>query len=178
MEKIMRFFILLTLVFLNFYQAAEVKAGIEKIAEHGAWKVFKGNEGKSPVCFMQSAPVKEEGTFSKREKPVLTVTNRPGKKEFDVVSIKVGYPFKKDFECPATVLLGKGKVVPFKLFTNEDTAWAEDEKMDATFVKAMKSGQTLVVEGLSPKDTTSKDIYSLEGFSKAYEALCDACPRS
>lgn len=173
----MQFFMFLVLVYLSFYQIAEAKGGIEKIAEHGAWKVFKGNEGKNAVCFMQSTPTKEEGTFSKRDNPLLTVTNRPGKKEFNVVSIKVGYPFKKDFESPATVLLGKGKAVPFKLFTNEDIAWAEDEKMDAALVKAMKAGQTIVVEGLSPKDTTSKDTYSLEGFSKAYEALCDACPR-
>lgn len=173
----MRFFISIALGCILYGQGVEAKNNIEKIAEHGHWKVYTGTQNKQAICFMQSTPTKEEGSFTKRGEAIVTVTHRPEKNEFNVVSIKAGYSYKKDSDCSISIVQGPGKANSFSLFTHEDAAWGEDEKADAALVKSMKSGSIMVAKGESLKGTTSEDTYSLDGFTKAHEALSEACPR-
>ena len=39
----------------------------------------------------------------------------------------------------------------------------------------MKTGDNLIVTGLSSKGVASQDTFSLDGFSKAYAAISEAC---
>jgi uncharacterized protein YuzE len=63
----------------------------------------------------------------------------------------------------------------FILFTRGAHAWTKDETEDRALIDVMKSGETMVIEGESIKNTTSTDTYSLLGFTKAYNAMVAAC---
>ena len=61
------------------------------------------------------------------------------------------------------------------LFTNNSTAWAQTEKDDASLIKYMKLGNTMIVKGISSRGTNTKDTYSLKGFVAAYKAMNKKC---
>ncbi len=42
-------------------------------------------------------------------------------------------------------------------------------------VDAMKKGSGMMVHGISARDTETIDTYSLQGFTKAYNAIGEAC---
>ena len=51
---------------------------------------------------------------------------------------------------------------------DEEQAWLKDVEEDEELIKAMISGNYIVVAAQSPKNTCSLDVYSLMGFTKAY----------
>ena len=62
----------------------------------------------------------------------------------------------------------------FKLFTDNEDAWAYDGD-DGALIEAMKRGRAMVVRGQSWRGTKTKDHFSLRGFTKSYQAISDAC---
>lgn len=133
------------------------------------WNVFTLDQGGQRVCYIASAPSKEEGTFTNRGEPYLLVTHRSAK--VDEVSLSAGYPFKGNSEVIVSID-GKQRA---KLFTKDELAWAYSEKDDVELVQAMKKGGNLVAAGVSQKDTKSKDTYSLKGISSAYKRMKELC---
>ena len=75
----------------------------------------------------------------------------------------------------ADVLVTIDRKQKFKLFADKETAWTLDDKADRALVQAMIKGSTMVVEGLSSRGTKTRDIYSLSGFGKMYQAIGKAC---
>ena len=63
----------------------------------------------------------------------------------------------------------------FRLFTDEKTAWARDSKTDKKLVKAMRSGNQLVINGVSSRGSKTRDIYSLLGFTSAHNTINRTC---
>ena len=47
--------------------------------------------------------------------------------------------------------------------------------LDQKLVSQMKRGDNLIVTGLSAKGVASQDTFSLDGFTKAYAAISEAC---
>ena len=86
------------------------------------------------------------------------------------MSIAAGYAFKEN--SPAWIIIGKKKT---ELFTDAQHAFAYDAKADKDLVKSMIKGATMVVKGMSSRDTKTTDTYSLKGFTAAYKAINLAC---
>lgn len=143
---------------------------IERLGDFSDWSAFKYEENGSVVCFMASEPTKAEGAYTTRGKIHAMVTHRPGEQRTDEVSIQAGYPYKED----APVEVGVGSVT-VRLFTQGDSAWAVDKDTDKKLVQAMIKGSTMVVQGTSARGTNTKDTYSLSGFTRAYQAIGQAC---
>lgn len=144
--------------------------GIKRIGDHKDWSAFEFSEDGKPACYMASQPKKAEGNYKKRGDVFAIVTHRPKEKRRDEVSIVAGYKYAKD----SWVEVAVGKKT-FKLFTQDDGAWAPDKDSDAKLVKAMIKGSKMIVSGTSARGTKTKDTYSLSGFTKAYEAIGKAC---
>jgi invasion protein IalB len=89
-----------------------------------------------------------------------------------VVSFVAGYVYGDSGDVTVTI-----DQTQFDLFTHEDTAWAPDAGTDNDLVNAMKKGNGMVVKGRSSRGTPTTDTYSLTGFSRAYQAIAEACPR-
>jgi len=154
-----------------FWGIATAKAAQPTLmGEYGDWIAYYYRDNAGAVCYMASAPKKDEGKYSKRGDIYVVVTHRPNEKSFDVVNINTGYPYKKNSE--AEMKIG---AQTFKLFTNGDKAWAMTIADDKAIVAAMKRGSRMIVNGTSAKGTKTKDTYSLNGFSSAYKAISNKC---
>ncbi len=140
----------------------------------GAWKAYEMGKGKEKTCYVVAVPEKSEGKYSKRGAVYAMITHRPSLKSFDVFSFHAGYPFADGQEV-LLQLTGKEKK-DVALFTQQDAAWgrtSEDDKTIATYLT--RKCDKLIVDGKSAKGTTTKDIFSLAGSMKAYQAICKAC---
>ena len=144
----------------------------ESIGSFGDWQAVSFDESDGKGCYITSKPTKAEGNYSQRGRVYVLVTNRPADKTFDVVSVVAGYTYEDGGEVTVTI-----DEAEFGLFTSNDSAWAPDADTDAQLVAAMKKGNSMVVRGTSSRGTDTTDTYSLTGFSKAYEAMAEACPR-
>ncbi|ANC93185.2 hypothetical protein A6A40_11250 [Azospirillum humicireducens] len=133
------------------------------------WNAFAFEEKGQKVCYISSQPKKTEPK-AKRGDIYALVTHRPSEKTLDVVSIIVGYPFKKGSEAEVSV---DGK--EFKLFTDGETAWARDAEGDRAVTAALRNGKQMVVKGVSGRGTRTTDTYSLAGVGQAYDAINEAC---
>ncbi len=134
------------------------------------WNAFAFEENGRKVCYISSQPKKTEPAKARRGDIYALVTHRPSEKTFDVVSIIVGYPFKKGSDGDVAI---DGKT--FTLFTDGETAWARDAESDRAVTAALRGGRQMVVKGVSGRGTRTTDTYSLDGVSQAYDAINEAC---
>ncbi len=141
-----------------------------RLGDFGDWSAFKSEEASGPVCYMASQPKKDEGDYERRGEIYALVTHRPQEDRRDEVSFVAGYQYKENSWVDVTI--GNEKA---KFFTQGDGAWAADSETDKRMVEAMIKGRTMIVEGTSSRGTLTKDTYSLIGFTKAYEAISEAC---
>lgn len=144
----------------------------ESIGTFGNWQAVTFEEGGNKGCYITSKPTKEEGQYSQRGRVYVLVTHRPVDKSYDVVSVVAGYTYGENGDVTLTI-----DQTDFSLFTHQDSAWAPDATADTALVDAMKKGNSMVVRGTSSRGTKTTDTYSLSGFTKAYQAIAEACPR-
>ncbi|MGF1592503.1 MAG: invasion associated locus B family protein [Kiloniellaceae bacterium] len=143
---------------------------IERLGDFSDWSAFKYEESGNVICFMASEPTKAEGNYSRRGQVHAMVTHRPGENRSDEVSIQAGYLYQEN--APVEVQVGALKV---RLFTEGESAWTVDKDTDRQLVQAMIKGSTMVVQGTSSRGTNTMDTYSLSGFTRAYQAISQAC---
>ena len=143
---------------------------VKVLATGGKWTAFVFQDAGKNVCYMESRPIKSEGTYKSRGEVLLQVTNRPAEKASDVVSVVAGYAYQSDSD--ATLQVGSRK---FTFFTFGERAWARDTQTDKAVVQAMSKGASMTVRGNSSRGTPTIDTYSLQGFSVAYKAITDTC---
>src|SRR5690606_23934913 len=163
--------ILATFAMLAIASAPSHGQEVEFIGTHRDWHAFQFVENGNRVCYIASKPTREEGNYTQRGDVFLLVTHRPAENSRDVVSVITGYTYQSGSEV--TVQIGSDS---FRLFTNNDTAWARDAATDRALVESMKAGITMVVRGTSSRGTLTTDTYSLLGFTAAYNAISEACP--
>lgn len=136
------------------------------------WTAMRYTESGKPACMIWSQPEKSEGKYSKRGEVFVFVTHAPADRRFDRVSFETGYTFEKGSEVTVAI-----KEESFTLHTDGSTAWNLDEKEDERMVKAMRLGNTMVVQGRSSRGTLTRDTYSLFGFTAAHNTINRACKR-
>ncbi len=140
------------------------------LVQDGDWKAYVLTESDQKVCYMVSEPKKQEGKYSTRGKVFALVTHRPSEDTKDVFSFIAGYSYKSG----ASVTL-KIDSQSFTLFTQGDTAWAEDPQTDKKISQLIRSGSKLTVVGTSSRGTLTTDTFSLKGSGIAYKAISKEC---
>lgn len=162
------------ILMMTFFCVAQAYAAAPQVlGEYGDWTAYIYKDGRGSVCYMVSKPKKDEGKYSKRGEIYAVVTHRPAEKSFDVVNFDAGYTFKNG--APFSVKIGHNTVTSF--FTDGEKAWTLDETTDKKMVNLMKSGERMIVDGVSSKGTKTKDTYSLKGFTGAYKAISAKCKK-
>ena len=139
------------------------------INNFGDWSAFYDGQGRNKVCYTASVPKKEKGNYTSRGNTYVLVTHRPGEKKRDIFEMRAGYIFKKDSQATLDI---DGQLT--KLYTVRGSAWAED-KIEPKLLKMMIRGRSMVLKGVSTRGTKIEDIYSLIGFTSAYQAISKAC---
>lgn len=145
-----------------------------QVAEKTDWNVFVEDNPKE--CWGVSVPKESVNTKGgnivavTRGQTLLMVFYRPSAGANGQVAFTGGYPFKSG--VPVTVNISGNE---FALFTEGEWAWPATTSDDAKIIAAMKRGAEAVVTGLSGKGTTTKDTFSLLGFTAAVEDAAKRC---
>ena len=150
--------------------ATPVVAADKSLGSFKVWSAMSFAEDEKTVCMMWSQPEKAEGKYKKRSEIFVFVTHRPSDKEMNKVSFETGYTFKDPSKVRVTI---DGKA--YTLYTDGSTAWSYNSKDDSRMVRAMRAGQTMIMEGSSTHSTPTRDTYSLGGFTAAHNAINKAC---
>ena len=131
--------------------------------EMGKWNFIK----EVDYCFIGSAPIETDLPESKQRGNTYILVYRINKSKDAIVQIAAGYPYKKDKNVNVTI-----DNVQFDFYSDDDTAWSND---DNKVIFAMKKGIKLTVKGESSRGTKTTDIYTLKGFTAAYNQLFNDC---
>lgn len=159
-----------TLFLLAAAPTSGIAQEVEYLGTNRDWHAFQYMENGNRICYMASRPLEEQGDYTSRGDVFVLVTHRPAENSRDVVSFIAGYSYGDDSDV--TVTIGGNT---FRMFTEDDTAWARDESTDRRIVQAMRRGADMVVRGTSARGTLTTDTYSLFGFTATYNEITDAC---
>lgn len=140
------------------------------IGTFGDWVAYSFTENGNKVCYMASQPKTAVGNYTQRGDIFALVTHRPAEKTIDVFSYITGYPYKPGSEVTINVNGGT-----YKLFTQDDTAWAADAAADRSLARAIQAGSKMIVKGTSKRGTLTTDTFGLSGSGKAYKKISEEC---
>ena len=143
-----------------------------ELGKYGAWKVYSKSKN---LCFMISKPRKSEGTYKTRGKVRMVVFRNSKKyKDRNLVGFDFGYPFSHNSKVKIEIDNNKD----FKLSTFDQMAWTGSRNKpinNKKIINEMIKGNKLVALGKSERGTLTKDTYSLDGFSKAFQKIKSYC---
>ena len=134
--------------------------------EKGIWTFVKDDQ----YCYIGSIPIETDLSKEKKRGDTYILVYRIVGNQDSVIQIEAGYNYK----------LNKDIVIKidnknYKFYTTEDvsdSAWTND---DAKVIFAMKKGLKLVITGESSRGTVTNDIYTLKGFTSAFNQLTKDC---
>ena len=99
----------------------------------------------------------------------LFVTFRKSEKIKDEVSVTSGHEYKS---ASVTATSGKNE---FSMFSQGNFAWLIDREEEANLIKTMKKASRLSILAKANNGRQTKDLYSMMGFTKAYNAAKKNC---
>ncbi len=140
------------------------------------WSIFEAGQGASKVCWIVSQPKSTSASRGGQTVQVnrgdifLMVAIRPADKVKNEVSFLGGYPFKEGSNV--TVTVGSNN---YTLFTNGENAWTQSGAEDDKITAAFRAGADARVVGELSRGTTTRDVFSLSGFSAALDAARQRC---
>lgn len=154
--------------------AATAQEQASRVAAKTDWSIFV--EKDPTQCWVVSAPKETVNTKDGRVVAVsrgdiyMFVSFWPDSEQMGEVSFVGGYPFASG----STVKLSVGDN-EFELFTDDESAWSASADDDRRIATALKRGAEAVIVGRSQRGTTTKDTFSLMGFTAAIEDAQKRC---
>jgi len=151
----------------------------KSIGKFQNWSAYVAGENEQRICFVVSKPRYKVPRKAKRGDIFMSITHRPAEKLRYEASIRVGYSFSKQSKPKADIDGSSYRFFSGTQVANGAPEWAWLVDLDKTqdLVTNMKKSNRLVFHGLSSRGTTTRDTYSLIGFSKAIKAIDKACPQ-
>ena len=131
--------------------------------EQGKWNFVKDPD----YCYIGSSPEITDVPEGKQRGDTYILVYKINKSKNSIVQIVAGYPFKDNKE-----VIVKIDNTQYIFYSEDDTAWTND---DNKVIFAMKKGMKLTVKGESSRGTKTADIYTLKGFTLAYNQLQTDC---
>jgi hypothetical protein len=138
------------------------------VGEFGAWRVYKARQGKDPFCYVLASPTERRPSGLKRDPGFLFVSR--GFHASDEVSLEFGY--RVNPKVRSTLEIGSEQ---FELMEQGEQAWLARERRQSLAIAAMKRELVATVRTTSARGNDTQDVYSLRGFTKAYDAMGKAC---
>ena len=145
-----------------------------RVAAKTDWSIFV--EDNPTECWSVATP---KETINTREGRVVAATRgqillmvfyRPSADAKGQVAFTGGYPFRSGSTVNVNISGNE-----FELFTEGEWAWPATVADDSKLVTAMKRGADAVVTAISSRGTTTKDTFSLLGFTAAVEDAESRC---
>ena len=154
--------------------AQDQEESTNQVAAKTAWSVFEDSDPRE--CWAVTSPTKTVNTRDGRVVAVqrgdilLMTFYRPDAGVDGQITFTGGYPFAKD--STVNVKVGEQE---FELFTEGEWAWPASTADDAKIIAAMKRGTDAVLTAVSHRGTTTKDTFSLMGYTAAVEEAEKRC---
>ena len=165
MKKISVLLILFTFLFSSNAISDQPKS----IGKYKSWEAFTYNGSNGKVCFAQTIPLDRAPKNLKRDPSRLFVTFRKNEKIKNELSVTSGHMYKK-----SSVMAKSGKN-EFLFFSQGNFAWLIDGEEEFNLIKTMKRASKLSVTARTSTGTETKDMYSMMGFTKAYNTARKSC---
>lgn len=152
---------------------AQEETSTNRVDAKTDWSVFV--EDTPTECWSVSTPKETVNTRDgrtvavRRGQILLMVFYRPDAGANGQVAFTGGYPFGS----PSVSVEISGDT--FELFTEGEWAWPATPSDDARLITAMKRGAEAVVTAVSARGTTTRDTFSLLGFTAAVEDAAKRC---
>ena len=138
------------------------------------WSVFEGDNPRecwAVTTFKESVNTRDGRVVAvTRGDILLMVFYRPGAEVQGQIAFTGGYPF-----APGSTVSVDISGTTFELFTEGEWAWPATAADDAKMVTAMKRGANAILTARSARGTTTKDTFSLLGFTAAVEDAEKRC---
>ena len=134
-----------------------------KLFANEMWEFVKDTE----YCYIQSIPVETKIPEGKMRGKHGILVYRMHKDPQLFVQITAGFDYKS-----SDSIIVKIDDNNYSFYTDEDTAWAEEDKK---VINAMRRGLSFITTGVSGKGTKVTDIYTLKGFTSAVNKLTKDC---
>ena len=165
----MKKFLITFVVFIFVYSSNAFGNQPKSIGKYKSWEAFiySGNKGK--ICFAQTVPLERAPKNLKRDPSRLFVTFRKDEKIKNELSVTSGHMYKK-----SSVIAKSGKN-EFLFFSQGNFAWLIDGEEEFNLIKTMKKASKLSVTARTSTGTETKDMYSMMGFTKAYNTARKSC---
>jgi len=141
----------------------------KSIGKYKNWEAFSYTGDKGKICFAQTAPLERSPKDLKRESSRLFVTFRKEEKIKNELSVTSGHMYKQ-----STVIAKSGRN-EFALFSQGNFAWLIDGEEEYNLIKTMKKASKLSVSAKTSAGAKTKDLYSMMGFTKAYNTAKKSC---
>ena len=165
MKKISVLLILFTFLFSSNAFSDQPKS----IGKYKSWEAFTYNGSNGKICFAQTIPLDRAPKNLKRDPSRLFVTFRKNGKIKNELSVTSGHMYKK-----SSVMAKSGKN-EFLFFSQGNFAWLIDGEEEFNLIKTMKRASKLSVTARTSTGTETKDMYSMMGFTKAYNTARKSC---
>ena len=141
----------------------------KSLGKYKNWEAFSYDDNKGKVCFAQTIPLERSPKNLKREPSRLFVTFRKVDKIKNEISVTSGHDYKTS---SVTAKSGKND---FSLFSKGNFAWILDGEEEFNLIKTMKKASRLSITAKTTKGSQTKDLYSMMGFTKAYNTARKSC---
>ena len=141
----------------------------KSIGKYKSWEAFTYNGSNGKICFAQTIPLDRAPKNLKRDPSRLFVTFRKNEKIKNELSVTSGHMYKK-----SSVMAKSGKN-EFLFFSQVNFAWLIDGEEEFNLIKTMKRASKLSVTARTSTGTETKDMYSMMGFTKAYNTARKSC---
>tara|TARA_B100000945_G_scaffold318533_1_gene323618 strand:- start:37 stop:630 length:594 start_codon:yes stop_codon:yes gene_type:complete len=157
------------ILFVGILPAISFSAEPKSLGKYKNWEAFTFDEGSGKVCFAQTIPTQRSPKTFKREESRFFVTFRKKEKIKNEISITSGHFYKK-----SSVIAKSGKN-EFLFFSQGKFAWISDGEEEFNLIKVMKKATKLTVSASDVGGNKTRDLYSMMGFTKAYNTAKKSC---
>ena len=171
-----RYFSVLTVITILFGVPAISKTfSTNRVDSKQDWSVFI--ENNPTQCWIVSAPSRTKAYRNgksvkvKRSEIQLFALFEPAKNIYGQISFTSGYPFKSG--SSVKVSIGSSEHILSK--TDGEWAWPKYSRENEELLNSLRRGAKALVSGVSSKGTTTKDTFSLLGFSAAFGEAQKRC---
>ena len=157
------------ILIVGFLSSTVLAAEPKSVGKYKNWETFVYSDGKGKVCFAQTIPTERAPKNFKREPSRLFVTFITSEKIKNEISVTSGHEYRSS---SVTAISGKNE---FSLFSQGNFAWLIDGEEEDNLIKTMKKASKLSVTAKARNGSQTKDLYSMMGFTKAYNAAKKSC---
>jgi invasion protein IalB len=155
---------------LSFPVLASANKSIKEVIED--WNVITYEQSGKKVCYMVSLPKKTSGNTGVRGQAYVAVSIFDDRKP--EISVSSGYNFKPGSEVEF-LIDSKKKFLATQII--DDIAWFKSTDLDLQVISVLQRGFTLNIKATNTLGKYSNDLYSLKGFTKAFEVTTDLCDK-